>query len=82
MLSSVDPPVPINTHGWNDMLSTPAGSKEDIVTEEIAANIQEAGIELEMYHAEGAAGQVRVYESFKDVKTRLIIEILGCSMRW
>lgn len=69
LLTSIDPPVPINVHGWNDTLSTPTGSMEDIVNEEIADNIQAADIELEMYHAEAAPGQVRAYESFIPYKT-------------
>lgn len=60
LLSSTRPIVPVNSADWSVSSKLPSGSVEATVLEEIAVNLAEAGIELQMYHAEAAPGQVRV----------------------
>lgn len=60
LLSSTDPITAVNHHGWCDTLKTPSGSIEAKVMREIADNLQKAGVDLEMYHAEATPGQVSV----------------------
>ncbi len=47
-----------NDYGWSESRALPAGSAVATACEEIADGIQEAGITLNMYHSEGAPGQV------------------------
>ena len=59
LLSATSPKiVPVNTADWSVSSKLPSGSVEATVLEEIALKLAEAGIELQMYHAEAAPGQV------------------------
>ena len=58
LLKSVDPLVPVNDHQWSTTPAVATGTVEARVMEEIADAIQVDGIELQMYHSEGAPGQV------------------------
>lgn len=51
-------PVEVNHGDWATSRKLPTGHVETIVMEEIADVLQEAGIEVQMIHAEGAPGQV------------------------
>ena len=59
LLKSTQPLVPVNDYQWCTALALTTGSVEAQVLEEIADAIQDDGIELQMYHAEAAPGQVR-----------------------
>jgi glutamine synthetase len=60
LLSSTSPKiVPVNDADWSVSSKLPSGSVEAIVLEEIAVKLAIAGIEVQMYHAEAAPGQVR-----------------------
>ena len=59
LLKSTNPVTAVNTHDWSHTNGLPAGSVESLVVKEIANGIQESDIELQMYHAEAAPGQVR-----------------------
>lgn len=58
LLNSTSPIQAVNQHGWCSALKLPSGSVELKVLEEIASALKESGIELQMYHAEAAPGQV------------------------
>ena len=59
LLSATTPKiVPVNDADWSVSSKLPSGSVEAVVLEEIAEKLIEAGIELQMYHAEAAPGQV------------------------
>ena len=58
-LKSVHPLVPVNDHQWSTTATLTTGTVEAQALEEIADTIQADGIVLEMYHSEGAPGQVR-----------------------
>ncbi|EIW78078.1 glutamine synthetase guanido kinase [Coniophora puteana RWD-64-598 SS2] len=60
LLSATDPPKAINDDGWCIASSISAGTKGQEVLEEIADAIQQAGIELQMYHSEAAPGQYEI----------------------
>ena len=61
LLSATRPePVFVNYADWSCSAKTRTGSTEARVLEEIAECLIGAGIELQMYHAEAAPGQVRV----------------------
>ncbi|KZT08191.1 FLU1-II [Laetiporus sulphureus 93-53] len=61
LLSATSPePVAVNNAGWSCSAKSPSGSVENAVLEEIAEDLLEAGIELQMYHAESAPGQYEV----------------------
>ncbi|KAF8548606.1 glutamine synthetase/guanido kinase [Imleria badia] len=60
LLKSANPLVPVNDHQWSTTLALTTGTTETRVLEEIADAIQADGIELEMYHSEGAPGQYEV----------------------
>lgn len=51
---------PVNKHGWSCSTALLAGSVESAVLEEIADCLTRDGVELQMYHAEGAPGQYEV----------------------
>ena len=51
---------PVNEHGWSCSSALSSGSVESTVLEEIAAALIQDGVELQMYHAEGAPGQYEV----------------------
>ena len=59
LLSSTNPIVPVNQHGWSNSTALPSGSVEAKVMREIADGLKEGGVELQMYHSEAAPGQVR-----------------------
>ena len=57
-LSSVDPITAVNDYGWSESPAILAGKPETKALEEIALALEDAGIELQMLHAEAAPGQV------------------------
>ncbi|KAI9461333.1 hypothetical protein HD554DRAFT_2176299 [Boletus coccyginus] len=60
LLKSADPLVPVNGRPYSTTLALSTGTVEARVLEEIADSIQADGIELQMYHSEGAPGQYEV----------------------
>ncbi|KAG9311497.1 hypothetical protein JVU11DRAFT_7694 [Chiua virens] len=60
LVKSANPLVPVNDHQWSTTLAISSGTVEAQVLEEIADAIQADGIELQMYHSEGAPGQYEV----------------------
>lgn len=60
ILLNKDSYEPVNEHGWSCSPALLTGSAESTVLEEIAASLAADGIELQMYHAEGAPGQYEV----------------------
>ncbi|EKM52265.1 uncharacterized protein PHACADRAFT_260518 [Phanerochaete carnosa HHB-10118-sp] len=52
--------VPVNEADWSVSSKMPSGAVETTVMQEIAVKLAEAGIELQMYHAEAAPGQYEV----------------------
>lgn len=61
LLGATSPePDPLTKEGWCSAASLRTGSVQSVVIEEIAVSLQEAGIELQTYHVEGAAGQFEV----------------------
>jgi len=61
LLSETSPkPIAVNSADWSTANKLPTGKVETLVMEKIADAIQEAGIELQMYHAEAAPGQYEV----------------------
>ncbi len=48
----------LNDAGWSCSAKTRTGSVETVALEEIARDLIAAGVELQMYHAEAAPGQV------------------------
>lgn len=60
LLKSTRPIEAANHHAWSTADGFPSGKVATIVVEEIADVIQESGLELQMYHAEAAPGQVRI----------------------
>ena len=58
LLKSTSPIDAVNYHGWSNSPALPSGSVEAKVLHEIAEAVQASGIELQMYHAEAAPGQV------------------------
>lgn len=62
LLSATAPKIiPVNNSDWSLSSKLPVGSVEATVLEEVALNLEGAGIELQMYHAEAAPGQVCMY---------------------
>lgn len=73
LLSATKPRiVPVNEADWSVSSKTPSGAIETIVMEEIAVKLLEAGIELQMYHAEAAPGQVSRVASLN-----YLLELMG-----
>ncbi|KAF8873768.1 hypothetical protein BD779DRAFT_1705403 [Infundibulicybe gibba] len=60
LLKSVSPLEAVNEHGWSNAQALSTGTLETQAMQEIADALQEAGIELQMYHAEAAPGQYEV----------------------
>lgn len=58
LLSSVDPPTPINDASWCYASGARPGSKELKVMEEIVDALEVSGIVVEYWHSETAPGQV------------------------
>jgi len=59
LLTSTKPVVPLTEHGIMDTKALIAGSLQEKVLEEIGDGIRVSGIELQLYHAEAAPGQVK-----------------------
>ncbi|TFY57374.1 hypothetical protein EVJ58_g7058 [Rhodofomes roseus] len=61
LLSATSPkPVTLNNAGWSCAAKFRTGTVENTVLQEIADNLQDAGVELQMIHAESAPGQFEV----------------------
>ncbi|KAG9311496.1 hypothetical protein JVU11DRAFT_7693 [Chiua virens] len=60
LVKSANPLVFVNDHQWSTTVAISTGTIEAQVLEEIADAIQVDGIELQMYHSEGAPGQYEV----------------------
>ncbi|PCH36913.1 glutamine synthetase/guanido kinase [Wolfiporia cocos MD-104 SS10] len=61
LLRETSPKPVAGNHGdWTTSAKLPAGSIEERVLEEIADALQDAGIELQMYHGEAAPGQYEI----------------------
>ncbi|OJA19831.1 hypothetical protein AZE42_11259, partial [Rhizopogon vesiculosus] len=60
LLKSTNPIEAVNTHGYCISSALPSGTKETEVMEEIAQGLVNSGVELMMYHSEGAPGQYEV----------------------
>jgi glutamine synthetase len=58
LLKSSKPVEALTEHRIMDTKAIPAGSLQEKVLEEICHGVQASGIELQLYHAEGAPGQV------------------------
>ena len=70
LLSATKPKiVPVNEADWSVSSKMPSGAVETIVMEEIALKLGEAGIELQMYHAEAAPGQVSLFVDFISIQS-------------
>ena len=63
LLKSTNPVVAVNNHSWTASNGLPSGSVESRVLREIAESLEKSGIELTMYHAEAAPGQVNTVRS-------------------
>lgn len=59
LLKSTKPVVPLTEHCIMDTKALIAGSLQEKVLEEIGDGIRASGIELQLYHAEAAPGQVK-----------------------
>lgn len=59
LLKSTDPITPISEHTWSASEGLYSGTLESKVLEEIVLALQAASIDVQMYHAEAAPGQVR-----------------------
>ncbi|KAF8656956.1 hypothetical protein AX16_002311 [Volvariella volvacea WC 439] len=60
LLSSISPIVAVGEEGWSESIAIASGTTKAKVLEEIAEVLQAMGIELLMYHSEGAPGQYEV----------------------
>lgn len=58
LLKSTSPIEAVNNHGWSSAKKFPSGSVETKVLDEIAKGLKKSGVNLQMYHAEAAPGQV------------------------
>ena len=58
LLRGTSPIQPVNPHGWSNSAALLAGTDEEKALSEMADALQQSGIELQMYHAEAAPGQV------------------------
>ena len=58
LLKSTSPIEAVNNHGWSSSKKLPSGSVETKVLDEIAHALRKSGVNLQMYHAESAPGQV------------------------
>jgi glutamine synthetase len=75
LLKSTDPIEPVNDDGFCMSSKLSTGSTPAIVLEEIADALETSGIQLLMYHAEAAPGQVRYVPL---CSPRLQSNITGC----
>ncbi|KAG6330158.1 hypothetical protein ID866_8930 [Astraeus odoratus] len=60
LLKSTYPIKVVNNYGWSRTAALGTGTPEFEVLEEIADALTKSGIELQMYHSEGAPGQYEV----------------------
>ena len=60
LLTKTLPATAANAHGWCNANALLTGSKEAQVLEEIVDALGEAGIEVQMYHAEASPGQYEI----------------------
>jgi glutamine synthetase len=58
LLKNTNPIETVNAHGWSNSQALASGTKETEAMEDIAQGLIKSGIELMMYHSEGAPGQV------------------------
>jgi glutamine synthetase len=58
LLKSTDPVVPVTCASWSASRALLSGSVAEKCLEDIADALQNGSIELQMYHAEAAPGQV------------------------
>jgi glutamine synthetase len=58
LLKSTDPITAVNPHGWSESEALYSGSVELKVLEDITKALERSGVEVLMYHAEAAPGQV------------------------
>jgi glutamine synthetase len=64
LLTSTSPITTIhNLQGYSNSLALPTGSLAEKVLEEIVEALELSGIEVQMYHAEAAPGQVSPVQS-------------------
>ncbi|THH30248.1 hypothetical protein EUX98_g3924 [Antrodiella citrinella] len=60
LLSNTSPATTVSDADWCTSLKLASGTRESLVLQEIADVLQASNIELQMYHAEAAAGQFEV----------------------
>ncbi|KAL4068495.1 hypothetical protein V8B97DRAFT_2024755 [Scleroderma yunnanense] len=60
LLKSTDPLQVVNNYGWSRTAAFGTGTTEAKVLEEIAEALTKSGVELQMFHSEGAPGQYEV----------------------
>ncbi|KAF8157069.1 hypothetical protein B0H34DRAFT_798390 [Crassisporium funariophilum] len=60
LLKNTCPIEAVNDHGWSISAALATGTTAAKVLEEIALALEEAGVELQMYHSEAAPGQYEV----------------------
>ncbi|KAJ8595711.1 glutamine synthetase/guanido kinase [Rhizopogon salebrosus TDB-379] len=60
LLKNTNPIETVNAHGWSNSQALASGTKETEAMEDIAQGLIKSGIELMMYHSEGAPGQYEV----------------------
>jgi glutamine synthetase len=64
LLKATSPvPVASNIHNWTHSEGLRTGSVESKILREISDTLLETGIEVQMYHAEAAPGQVSILHS-------------------
>lgn len=79
LLKSIEPIEAVNIHDWTASGALPSGSVEATVMQEIAKSLEGSGVELQMYHAEAAPGQVMTSILFGDSGLTLISFLVrGC----
>ena len=60
LLKNTNPIEVVNHYGWCEASASASGTIESQVLDEIADALQMAGVELQMYHSEGASGQYEI----------------------
>ncbi|KAH7911434.1 hypothetical protein BJ138DRAFT_1085578 [Hygrophoropsis aurantiaca] len=60
LLTSTNPPEPVNTAGWSNSTATPSGSVAARAIQDIASACSRAGVKVLMYHSEAAPGQYEI----------------------
>ena len=82
LLKSTNPIEAVNYYGWSNSPALPSGSVEAKVLQEIAEALEKSGIELQMYHAEAAPGQVRFSSTLLDRTSPLTSVLIVRSRHW